>query len=151
LGSTWTSIPNDKSKGVGTLPVRLGFEGSQALASILSLSLPLLAFLAFYTRIGNALAALLPLPLTTGLAISKNVFLKNKPEGPPPKWNVWPLWYVAGAYAVMDSIGRTAILTILALGLYLRGHMLPALGLAGAGIIWELALAAVIYRLTETR
>ncbi|MCE4624371.1 MAG: prenyltransferase [Desulfurococcales archaeon] len=149
IGKHMDKYVHDKSKGIGTLPVRLGLENSKKLAITLSLLIPVTSFLAFYYTTRSLLSVLLLLPLLTASTVSYTVFSKDKPEKPPKNWDVWPLWYVAASYAVMDSVGRTTLLSIIILGLYMKGASIVTLALVGIITAWEIFSASLLYRITQ--
>ncbi|MCE4627972.1 MAG: prenyltransferase [Desulfurococcales archaeon] len=148
IGKHMDKYVHDRSKGIGTLPVRLGFENSRRLSIILSIAIPIISFIVFYYSTKQVLSVLLLLPLLTAITVSYTIFSKDKPEKPPRNWDLWPLWYVAAAYAVMDSVGRVTLLSIIALGLYSRGASLAAMTLAGILAVWEILSSYFIYKIT---
>ena len=149
IGKHMNKYVHDKNKGIGTLPVRPGFENSRNLAIALSLLVPITSFLAFYYATRSLLSVLLLLPLLTASTVSYTIFSKDKPEKPSKNWDIWPLWYVAESYALMDSVGRVTLLPILILGLYMKGASATALALAGIITIWEIFPASLLYRITR--
>lgn len=134
IGKHMDKYDQDKAKGVGTLPVRLGLRASKLVAGLIAVTAPAAAAGALYVKFDTPLTLLPLASYITGTA-SSLILTREKPEAPPAGWRVWPLWYVAAAYAVMDSIGRGTVAALLSLGLYLSGHALVA------GIVVALALA----------
>ncbi len=134
IGKHMDKYDQDKAKGIGTLPVRLGLRASKLLAGFIAVAAPASAAGALYVKFHTPLA-LLPLASYITVTASSLILTREKPEAPPAGWKVWPLWYVAAAYAVMDSVGRGVIAALLSLGLYFSGHTLIA------GIIVALAIA----------
>jgi 1,4-dihydroxy-2-naphthoate octaprenyltransferase len=117
VGKHLDKYSHDKSKGVRTLPVRLGAEKARRLAAGLALAstLGLPLGIAVYTKSPWGLTGLLALPGALGAA---RILYKEKPGRPPSWWPVWPLWYAAWGYSVLDLLGRYGVASLLLSGLH---------------------------------
>jgi 4-hydroxybenzoate polyprenyltransferase len=146
IGKHMDKYDQDKVKGVGTLTVRLGLRASKLLAGIIAVTTPAAEAGALYLKF-RAPLALLPLASYITVTASSLILTREKPEAPPAGWRVWPLWYVAAAYAVMDSVGRGLIAALLSLGLYLAGHTLVAGTIVALAVAWEAANAIPLHRI----
>jgi 1,4-dihydroxy-2-naphthoate octaprenyltransferase len=111
MGKHIDKMPWDKPLNIGTLPQVLGERLSRQVTAGL--------MIAFYVvTIGLVLLQALPLPaLLVVFAIPKLVhtlgyYSRPRPAEPPPRYPVWPLWYVAAAFVHMRRAG-----TLLVLGL----------------------------------
>jgi len=148
IGKHMDKYPSDIEKKVYTLPVRLGLHNTRKLAVILALILPITGFIAIYYYYSLPYAGIILLTLGTSIVASE-ILLKPKPANPPKKWEVWPLWYVAATYAVMDSLGRTTTTALLAIGLYYSSHPTIALAIVFMDAIWEIIASSTIYRISR--
>lgn len=132
IGKHMDKYEYDSVKGVGTLPVRLGLGATRIVASLLALALPIAEVIALYMY-EHSPVALLPMASLPLYFYAYRILSREKPREPPKGWDVWPLWYVAAAYMVMDALGRTTIWSLLAYGLSLHGH--PQVALIAAGLL----------------
>ncbi len=148
IGKHMDKYDHDRARGVGTLPVRLGLDASARLAAAIALLAPPLAAAGVYDLAGHPIAALAATALATGSA-STRIVLERKPPKPPEGWSVWPLWYVAAAYAAMDSLGRATVGALLASGLALAGHGHLAALVGAVFVAWEAASALAMHRVAE--
>ncbi len=87
--------------------------GARKLSSMLSLVLHPLEAISLYVY-EQSIFAVLPLASTLITLYAVRLYKKPKPASPPDGWDVWPLWYVAAGYMVMDSLGRTMVASLLA-------------------------------------
>ncbi len=148
IGKHMDKYDQDKAKGVGTLPVRLGIRSSKLLAGLIAIYAPTAAAGALYVRFHVPLV-LLPLASYLTATASSLILTREKPETPPTGWRVWPLWYVAAAYAVMDSVGRGITAALLSLGLHLSGHTLAAGIVVALAVALEVANAIPLHRIAS--
>ncbi len=146
IGKHMDKHPHDLEKKVRTLPVRLGLANARKLAVTLAVILPITGFIAVYYYYPLPYAGIILLTLAISIS-ANNILLKPKPSNPPEKWEVWPLWYVAAGYAVMDSLGRTTITALLAIGLYYSSHQAIALALTVIDAAWEIITSSSIYKI----
>lgn len=102
----------DKSKGILTLPVALGYNRSVRLNQAL--------MLAFYP----AIVALILTgvfswwTLTTLIALPRlwqvlGIYNRPRPDAPPPGYPLWPLWYVSAAFYFNKRAGELLVLGLL--------------------------------------
>ena len=129
VGKHLDKYDHDSAKGVRTLPIRLGRRRARILASALAMaSIASLAVgAAYYTSSAWGLLVLLPLPIA---AAEARILASPKPSEPPSGWPVWPLWYAAWGYAVLDLAGRYGVAALLLSGLH--GRTLYALAVLTA-------------------
>ncbi|MCE4609549.1 MAG: prenyltransferase [Desulfurococcales archaeon] len=139
IGKHLDKYEHDKGKGLYTLPVRLGLDPARKLSSILSLVLPPLAAISLYVY-EQSIFAVLPLASTLIALYAVRLYKKPKPTSPPKGWDVWPLWYVAAGYMVMDSLGRTMIASLFAYGLTIHGYTVLSWMVFVAGLLFELLI-----------
>ncbi len=113
IGKHLDKYEMDREKGVKTLPVRLGYNASLALARLISISAPFLAAAGIYLYTGSeyAVVALLSLPMSY---VAYRAFSLGKPREKPGEWRIWPLWFAAWSYLSLDSVGRYTVLALLA-------------------------------------
>ncbi len=116
----------DKKKNIRTLPIRLGENNARIFASCLALCSIVLATIGLYYYTGSTEGVAVLGALPTVLVGAKHLY-KNRPGDKPTGWRVWPLWYAAWGYVVLDAIGRYTIMTLL---LYLAGGYIKVLILA---------------------
>ena len=119
LGKHTDKIEEDKLKGVSTLPVIIGERNSIRLAVITIILMHIFALALVITErftVG---------PLFTLLALPRNLrairyVLSNKkpstPENLPEEYpkDLWPIWYVGGAFLINRQFGTYYILGIIA-------------------------------------
>ncbi len=118
VGKHIDKLPYDGPKGIHTLPVILGERPSLALNRAM--------MIAFYPAVLISIAlgwfgpwcalVLFSIPLLRRVL---DVYSKPPPAAPPPRYPIWPLWYVAAAFVVARRAGG-----LLVLGLFLD-HFLP--------------------------
>jgi 1,4-dihydroxy-2-naphthoate octaprenyltransferase len=118
MGKHIDKIPYDQPLGIRTLPVLLG----EARARVLTLAM----MVGFYVLVAVAVAVgAMPWPaLVVVLALPRLVkvwpyFRRRRPDEPPPKFPVWPLWYAALAWVHVRQAGALLVLG-LAVGAVLR-------------------------------
>lgn len=144
IGKHLDKYKQDSKKGIATLPVRLGLHAARGLASLLAIILPLMAIftLAVYEK---SLPALIPLASTPVAIYAYRILSREKPREAPPGWDVWPLWYVAGAYMVMDTVGRTTLASLLVYGLDIHGFTMASWIIFIVSIIFEVYVGLKLF------
>ena len=112
VGKHLDKLPQDAERGVGTLPVRLGAERARRLTITLAeLFLISIGALVITGAVGPwVLLALLGLPRFRLMALA---YANEKPEKPPARYPVWPLWYVAFAMTFTRRAGGFFVLGLL--------------------------------------
>ncbi len=112
VGKHVDKLPQDAERGVGTLPVRLGAERARQLTVTLAeLFLMAVAGLVLTGACGPwVLLALLALPRFRLMALA---YANEKPDKPPARYPVWPLWYVAFAMTFTRRAGGYFVLGLL--------------------------------------
>ncbi len=115
IGKHLDKFDHDLNKGLKTLPIRLGKRRSRFLASSLAILSLVTMTIGIYFYTGSFWSLLLILALPYIFFISK-ILVKEKPKDPPKDWPVWPLWYAAWGFAVLDLVGRYAVLSLIITG-----------------------------------
>ena len=100
MGKHIDKAPWDRKEGVKTLPVLLGDAAAVRLTKILLIGFYASIVLLVVTRLATPwlLVALAALPM---LKKTLDTYSRAKPEAPPPRFPVWPLWY--GPWAFVHS------------------------------------------------
>src|SRR6201988_2962344 len=118
MGKHIDKTPYDEPLGIRTLPVLLG----EARARVVTLGM----MVGFYVLVGVAVAAgAMPWPaMVVALALPRLAkvwpyFRRPRPDEPPPKFPVWPLWYAALAWVHVRQAGALLVVG-LAVGAILR-------------------------------
>ena len=118
MGKHIDKIPYDEPLGIRTLPVLLG----EARARVVTLAM----MVGFYVLVAVAVAVgAMPWPaLVVVLALPRLAkvwpyFRRPRPDTPPPKFPVWPLWYAALAWVHVRQAGALLVVG-LAIGAVLR-------------------------------
>ncbi|MGH7789923.1 MAG: prenyltransferase [Candidatus Binatia bacterium] len=109
VGKHIDKLPQDREKGVGTLPVRLGAERSRQLVVWL-VHLFVIAVAALVVSGATGPWVLLTLLALPRLRLLHLVYANEKPAQPPPNYPVWPLWYVAFAMTFVRTAGGFFVL-----------------------------------------
>jgi 1,4-dihydroxy-2-naphthoate octaprenyltransferase len=118
MGKHIDKIPYDEPLGIRTLPVLLG----EARARVVTLGM----MVGFYVLVAVAVAvgAMPWSALVVALALPRLAkvwpyFRRPRPDEPPPKFPVWPLWYAALAWVHVRQAGALLVVG-LAIGAVLR-------------------------------
>jgi len=118
MGKHIDKIPYDEPLGIKTLPVLLG----EARARVATRAM----MVGFYVLVAAAVAVgAMPWPaLVVVLALPRLTkvwpyFRRPRPDEPPPKFPVWPLWYAALAWVHVRQAGALLVLG-LSVGALLR-------------------------------
>jgi len=112
IGKHVDKLEHDSRKGIHTLPVLLGAEASLALnrALMASFYLVVVALVLTGTYGVWALLVLGSLPLCAKVW---GIYSKPRPVAPPPRYPIWPLWYVAAAFVLTRRAGALLVLGLL--------------------------------------
>jgi 1,4-dihydroxy-2-naphthoate octaprenyltransferase len=108
---------NDRAKGIHTLPVIMGVPLALRVGQGLMISF-------FASVVGLVLAGVLgvwTLAVLASVPMARRVlklYSDPKPEKPPKNYPVWPLWYVAAAFALTRQAGAYFALGLVANALF---------------------------------
>jgi 1,4-dihydroxy-2-naphthoate octaprenyltransferase len=98
LGKHIDKSAQDKAKGVGTLPVRLGERGSRYLnIVVLALIYLVILYLIFVPRFFTPVL-LIVFIAGKRLLLAIGVHTKPRPTEPPKEWQGWPTWFSGFAF-----------------------------------------------------
>src|SRR5215813_373142 len=117
MGKHVDKIEADTAKGIHTLPVILGRERALALTRGM-----MIAFFALVAAL-VATGALGVWTLLSFAAIPRvrkvlPVFRRPKPAAPPPRYPLWPLWYVSFAFLVTRTAGGWLVIGLVLDAIY---------------------------------
>jgi len=112
IGKHVDKLEHDSRKGIHTLPVLLGGKAALSLnrALMVSFYAVTLALVVSGTLGVWVLLVLGSLPL---LRRTLKFYSEPKPTVPPPRYPIWPLWYVASAFVLTRRAGALFILGLL--------------------------------------
>lgn len=106
-------MADDKKKGVGTLPVRIGEKAARyvtiAIFILIYLVILYLIFVPFYFTPTMLIVFL----AGKRLLYAVGVLSKPRPEAPPEKWTSWPVWFAGFAFYHNRLFGGLFILGLL--------------------------------------
>jgi 1,4-dihydroxy-2-naphthoate octaprenyltransferase len=121
MGKHLDKFEIDRSKGIHTLPVLLGYETARyaTMALMVSFYLLILGLVATGTLGVWTLLVVFSLPRLVRVL---GIYAKPRPAAPPPNFPVWPLWYVAAAFYLNKLAGGLFILGLI-LNLVLPGQL----------------------------
>ena len=112
MGKHVDKLEADSAKGIHTLPVLLGRERALFLTQLLMVG--------FFLMVGGlvlvgtfGLWTLLVFLALPHLWTTLRVYGQPRPERPPKRFPIWPLWYVAWAFRVTRSAGALLVLGLL--------------------------------------
>ncbi len=89
---------DDKKKGVGTLPVRIGEKASRYLnIVVLVMIYAVILYLIFVPRFFTPVLLIVLLAGKRAL-FAVGVHTKPRPEEPPKEWTYWPTWFAGFAF-----------------------------------------------------
>lgn len=123
IGKHIDKLEDDKRKGVGTLPVKIGERAARYVNMAgLVLSYLVIVYLVFVPRFFT------PVMLIVFLAVNRavlalRVLTKPRPKEPPKEWPAWPTWFSGFAFHHNRMFGGLLVLGIL-IDALLR-HFLP--------------------------
>jgi 1,4-dihydroxy-2-naphthoate octaprenyltransferase len=117
MGKHVDKIEADTAKGIRTLPVILGRERALALTRGLMIAFfPIVGALVAAGWLGVwALLSFAAIPRVTKIL---PVFRRPKPDAPPPRYPLWPLWYVSFAFLVTRSAGGWLVIGLVLDAIY---------------------------------
>jgi 1,4-dihydroxy-2-naphthoate octaprenyltransferase len=121
IGKHVDKYEQDKARGINTLPVILGKETSLRLNQALMIAFyPIVALLVFTGSLGwGVLLVVFALPRLWTVLKAYN---EPKPDGPPPGFRIWPLWYVALAFHHNKLAGGLFVLGLVVNLVFGLGH-----------------------------
>jgi 1,4-dihydroxy-2-naphthoate octaprenyltransferase len=112
IGKHIDKLPADSAKGIRTLPVILGEDASRTLNRALMIGF--FASVAALVALGVlGIWCLLVLAAIPRLRETLATFRAPKPAAAPPRYPIWPLWYVAWAFRLTRRAGGLLVLGLL--------------------------------------
>lgn len=112
VGKHIDKIPQDREKGIRTLPVILGEKASKRLNQVLFVAFYPIVFLLILS--GDLSVWLLLVLLSVPMLIETlAIFNRPKPDEPPEGYTVWPLWFVSIAFRFTRLAGGTFLLGLI--------------------------------------
>lgn len=112
IGKHVDKLPHDAPKGIRTLPVILGEAASLRLNRALMISFYLVvAALVATATLGPWV--LLVAASWPNLRRTLRLYSAPKPAAPPPRYPIWPLWYVAAAFVLTRRAGLLFVVGLL--------------------------------------
>lgn len=113
MGKHIDKIPWDSAEGIHTIPVILGETRARAVTRGLMIAyfVSIAAVVAVRAVSVFALATLFAIPLLVKVF---KVFGKPRPETPPERWPIWPLWFAAWAFVLTRRAGALFVLGLVA-------------------------------------
>jgi len=112
VGKHVDKLEHDSRKGIRTLPVLLGAPTALALNRALMVSFYVITALLVFTGVLGPWVLLILASLPVLRKVWK-VYSEPKPAAPPPRYPIWPLWYVAAAFVLTRRAGSLFILGLL--------------------------------------
>jgi 1,4-dihydroxy-2-naphthoate polyprenyltransferase len=98
IGKHIDKAPDDRKKGVGTLPVRIGETAARYLnIAVFVIMYAVILYLIFVPRFFTPVL-LIVLLAGKRLMIAIAVHTKPRPEEPPKEWTYWPTWFSGFAF-----------------------------------------------------
>src|SRR6185369_5693991 len=113
FGKHVDKLDSDAAKGIRTLPVILGRERALSWTRAMMAAYFVLVALLVVTGVVSAWC-LLVVAAIPRLLETLETFRKPPPDGPPPGYPIWPLWYVAWAFRLNRRAGGLFVLGLLA-------------------------------------
>ena len=112
MGKHIDKAPYDEPLGIRTLPVRLGEARSRAVTQGMMVAYYVLVVICVAVRAlpWPSLVALLAIP--TLVKVWKP-FREPKPEAPPERWPIWPLWFAGIAFLHTRRAGALLVLGLI--------------------------------------
>ena len=113
MGKHLDKLPWDEAAGTRTLPVIMGERAARLTTqAMMAAFYPLIVLLVVLGTLPvAALVCLLALPK---LVTVWRAFGRPKPDGPPPGFPIWPLWYAGFAFVHTRRAGSLLVLGLLA-------------------------------------
>ncbi|MEA2624516.1 MAG: 1,4-dihydroxy-2-naphthoate polyprenyltransferase [Candidatus Binatota bacterium] len=108
IGKHIDKLPHDAEKGIRTLPVILGDEAARRWNRWLMIAFYGVVIALVVARVLGpwSLLVLGSLPLCRKVL---RVYSRPRPESPPPRYPIWPLWYVASAFVLTRRAGALLV------------------------------------------
>lgn len=114
VGKHIDKMEEDRRKGVGTLPVKIGEKAARYVDMAgLVLAYLTIVYLVFVPRFFTPVMLIVFLAGKRAL-LALNVLSKPRPTEPPTGWNAWPTWFSAVTFYHNRMFGGLLILGILA-------------------------------------
>jgi 1,4-dihydroxy-2-naphthoate octaprenyltransferase len=124
MGKHIDKAPEDKKKGVGTLPVVIGEKAARYLnMALLTLIYLVILYLVFVTRYFTPVLLLVFLAGKRAL-FAIGVHAKPRPAEPPAEWKYWPTWFSGFAFyhnRLFSNLLLLAVLLDVLLRIFLPG------------------------------
>jgi len=108
IGKHVDKLDADAAKGIRTLPVMMGREAALRLDRALMVSFYVLVAALVATGVLGVWTLLIVLSIPR-LLETLRVFRAPQPQGPPPGYPIWPLWYVAWAFRLTRQAGALLV------------------------------------------
>ena len=108
IGKHLDKFEQDAARGIHTLPILLGYRASLRLNQMLMVGFYVLILGLVATHTLGAWTLLVVFSIPRLIRVLK-LYSTPKPTAPPPKFPVWPLWYVAGAFYLNKLSGALFI------------------------------------------
>jgi 1,4-dihydroxy-2-naphthoate octaprenyltransferase len=102
----------DRSKGIKTLPVVLGYALSMRLNQVIMVSFYAATLALVLTGVYPVWVALTLLALPR-LWVVLGIYSRPRPDEPPPDYPVWPLWFVSAAFFFNKRAGELLVLGLI--------------------------------------
>ncbi len=129
MGKHVDKFDADSERGIHTLPVIMGKERSLFLTQELMVAYFVLVLC--LVGVGTlGVWTLLVFGAVPRLAKVLRVFGQPRPETPPPNFPIWPLWYVAFAFALTRLAGALLVVGLILNAIY-PVHLYPARRVTG--------------------
>jgi 1,4-dihydroxy-2-naphthoate octaprenyltransferase len=107
-------LTDDKQRGVGTMPVRLGEKVSRYInMAVLVLIYVVIAYLIFVPRYFTPVMLIVFLA-GKRLLLSLNMLSKPRPDAPPQGYPAWPVWFAGSAFFHNRMFGGLLIVGLIA-------------------------------------
>jgi 1,4-dihydroxy-2-naphthoate polyprenyltransferase len=113
IGKHIDKAPDDRKKGVGTLPVRIGEKAARYLnITVFVMIYAVILYLIFVPRFFTPVLLIVFLAGKRAL-IAIAVLAKPRPEEPPKEWPGWPTWFSGFAFYHNRLFGNLLVLGVL--------------------------------------
>jgi 1,4-dihydroxy-2-naphthoate octaprenyltransferase len=114
---------DDKARGVGTFPVRVGEANARRTDQVAIIMIyVVILYLVFFTRYFTPVMLVVFLAYKDALNFF-NVLKKPRPEKAPEGWNFWPVWFSGFAFQHNRQFGGYILIGLIVDGLL---HVIPA-------------------------
>ncbi len=123
VGKHIDKMEDDRKRGVGTFPVRVGEAVARRVDQVIILLIyAVILYLVFVTRYFTPVMLIVFLAFKHGWNAIK-MLNKPRPAGPPPGYPAWPTWFSAGAFFHNRQFGGWLVLGLIVDTLL---HVIPA-------------------------